>query len=243
MSREWHDGLHCPVKEGQPGVVLEVGKMIYFLLYSDLCYLTFNDLYLKPVANRRAIEPNFSLVNREGLDKILKAGIFVNEDNGQLRVAYLILGITPVSHAFQVPKCVIKNHDPHLRRISVIVDGFLFPEGVLIPEGTFSTQPILFPGLTTEGTQSSTPIPEGIPKVGASSSQQFTEIATSSRTRDSKEEEVVEVTDSEDEFEVFNKDLSLETSVTDFNPHFSPIIDEIGLQCKPKSSLLELIEN
>ena len=103
-------------------MVLEVGKMIYFLLYSDLCYLTFNDLYLKPVANRRAIEPNFSLVNREGLDKILKAGIFVNEDNGQLRVAYLILGITPVSHAFQVPKCVIKAHYPRLHCISVVVE-------------------------------------------------------------------------------------------------------------------------
>ena len=224
-------------------MVIELGKIIYFLLYSDLCYLTLNDLYLMPIADRCATEPNFNLVNNEGLDKILKAEVFVNEDDGQLRAAHLILGITPISCAFQAPKCVIKAHDPRLRRISVIVDGFLFPEGVLIPEGTFSTQPILFPGLTTEGTQSSTPIPEGIPKVGASSSQQFTEIATSSRTRDSKEEEVVEVTDSEDEFEVFNKDLSLETSVTDFNPHFSPIIDEIGLQCKPKSSLLELIEN
>ena len=168
--------------------------MIYFLLYSDLCYLTFNDLYLKPVANRRAIEPNFSLVNREGLDKILKAGIFVNEDNGQLRVAYLILGITPVSHAFQVPKCVIKNHDPHLHCISIVVEGFLLPESAPIPEGSFSAQPILFPGPTIEGTQSSTPTPEGIPKVGASSSQQFTRMATSSCTRNlEEEEEVVEV--------------------------------------------------
>ena len=155
----------------------------------------------------------------------------------------MILGIIPICHFFQAPKCVIKAHDPRLHRNNVVVEGFLLPEGAQIPEGTFSTQPILFPGATTEGAQSSTPIPEGIPKVGASSSQQFTEIATSSRTRDSKEEEVVEVTDSEDEFEVFNKDLSLETSVTDLNPHFSPIIDEIGLQCKPKSSLLELIEN
>ena len=54
---------------------------------------------------------------------------------------------------------------------------------------------------------------------------------------------MVKVTNSEDEFEVFNKDLSLETSVTDLGPHFSPIIDEMGIQCKPKSSLLELIKN
>ena len=217
--------------------------MIYLLLYSDLCYLTFNNLYLMPIADRRATEPNFSLVNKEGLDIILKAEVFVNEDNGKLRATYLILGITPISRAFQAPKCVIKAHDPRLRRISVAVEGFLLPEGAPIPEGTFSTQPILFPSPTTEGTQSSTPIPEGIPKVGASSSQQFTGIATSSCTRNLEEEEVVEVTDSEDEFEVLNKDLSPETSVTNLSPHFSPIIDEMGNQRKPKSSLLEWIEN
>ena len=54
---------------------------------------------------------------------------------------------------------------------------------------------------------------------------------------------MVEVTDFEDEFEIFYKDLSLETSVTDLGPHISPITDEIGIQRKPKSSLLELIEN
>ena len=51
------------------------------------------------------------------------------------------------------------------------------------------------------------------------------------------------MTDSEDEFEVFNQDLSLETSIPDLGPHFSPIIDEMSIQRKPKSSLLELIEN
>ena len=58
--------------------------MIYILLYSDLCYLTFNDLYLMPVVDRRATEPNFNFVNKEGLDKILKAEVFVNEDDDQL---------------------------------------------------------------------------------------------------------------------------------------------------------------
>ena len=243
VSGRWHDGLLYPTQEGQPGVVIEVGKIIYFLHYSDLCYLTLNDLYLMPIADRCTTEPNFNLVNIEGLDKILKAEAFVNEDNGQLRAVHLILGITPISRAFQVPKCVIKVHDPHLCRISIAVEGFLFPEGAPIPEGTFSTRPILFLGPTTEGTQSSTPISEGIPKVEVSSSQQFTEIDTSSHTRDSKEEEMVEVTDSEDKLKVFNKDLSPETSVTNLSPHFSPIIDEMGLQRKPKSSLLELIEN
>ena len=124
---------------------------------------------------------------------------------------------------------MIKAHDPRLHHISVAVEGFLLPEGTLIPEGTFSTQPVLFLGPTTESTQSSTPIPEGIPKVRASSSQQFTGIATLSHTRNLEEEEVVEVTDSDDEFEVFSQGLSLETSITNLGPHFSPVIDEMGI--------------
>ena len=31
--------------------------------------------------DRRAIEPNFSLVNRASLDNILKAEVFMNEDD------------------------------------------------------------------------------------------------------------------------------------------------------------------
>lgn len=58
--------------------------MIYSLLYFDLCYLTFNNLFLMPFVDRRATEPNFNFVNKEGLDKILKAKVFVNEDDGQL---------------------------------------------------------------------------------------------------------------------------------------------------------------
>ena len=109
MSREWHDGLHCPTEEGQPSVILEVGKMIYSLPCFDLCYLTFNDLYLMPFIDRCATEPNFSLVNKEGLDKILKAEVFVNEYDGQLRAAHLIQGVTPISCAFKEPKCGIQK--------------------------------------------------------------------------------------------------------------------------------------
>ena len=104
-----------------------------------LCCLTFNNLYIMPFADRCATEPNFSLVNRESLDKILKAEMFINENDGQLQAAHLILGITSISHAFQAPKCVIKAHDPRLHRINVAVEGFLLPEGTPIPEDTFST--------------------------------------------------------------------------------------------------------
>ena len=131
VSERWHDGFPCLTQEGQPGVVLEVGKIVYSLLYFDLCYLTFNDLFLIPFVDRRATKPNFNLVNKEGLNRILKAEVFVNEDDGQL--------ITPISRAFQAPKCVIKAHNPRLHRINIAVEGFLLPEGTQIPEGTFST--------------------------------------------------------------------------------------------------------
>ena len=54
---------------------------------------------------------------------------------------------------------------------------------------------------------------------------------------------MVEVADSEDEFKVFNRELSLEASNPDLGPPFSPLIDEMWIQRKPKSSLLDLIES
>ena len=54
---------------------------------------------------------------------------------------------------------------------------------------------------------------------------------------------MVEVVDSEDEFKVFNRELSLEASNPDLGPPFSPLIDEMGIQRKPKSSLLDLISH
>ena len=68
--------------------------------------------------------------------------MYVNEADGQLQVAHLILGYTPISHAFQAPKCVIKAKDYRLHRISVAYEGFVVPEVILIPEGTPLTQPL-----------------------------------------------------------------------------------------------------
>lgn len=51
------------------------------------------------------------------------------------------------------------------------------------------------------------------------------------------------MTDSEEKFEVFNQVLSPETSVPDLSSPFLPIIDEMGIQHKPKSSLLDLIDS
>ena len=68
------------------------------------------------------------------------------------------------------------------------------------------------------------PIPEGIPKV-ALPPQYTTEEATSShptitKEEEEKEEEVVEVSDSEGEFEVFNQPLSTEASTSNLGHPF-----------------------
>ena len=99
----------------------------------------------------------------------------MNEDDNQLRAAHLILGYTPISRAFQVPKCVIKAYDPRLHRINVAVEGFLLLEGASVPEG--------------------------IPLVGSSSS---CPVVKEEEERAEREEEVVELGSSKDEFEVFN---------------------------------------
>ena len=101
----------------------------------------------------------------------------------------------------------------------------------------------LLPSPKVESVEITTPIPEGIPKVGASSLQQTTSAAISSHPPPPNiQEEVVEVADSKDEFEIFNLALSPEISNPDLGPLFSPIIDEMGIQRKPKSSLFDLIE-
>ena len=46
-------------------------------------------------ADRCYIKPNIKLVNKASLDKVLKAEIYVNETDDQLRAAHLILGYTP----------------------------------------------------------------------------------------------------------------------------------------------------
>ena len=117
--------------------------------------------FIDEFADRRAAEPNFNLVNKDSLDKILKAEVFVNSDS-QLRAAHLILGYTPISSNFQAPKCIIRARDPRLHRISVAAPYFL----------------LLGPKVEVE--EVTTPIPKGIPTIGASSLQQTTSVTASS---------------------------------------------------------------
>ncbi|XP_075635439.1 peptide chain release factor PrfB1, chloroplastic-like isoform X2 [Castanea sativa] len=119
---------------------------------------------------------NLNLVNQPNLDKVLKAEVFVHMD-GQLRAAHLILGYDLISSSFQAPKCMIKVKDRRLRLINVAVPGFLNP------------------GLVLEGAQ----------QVELPFHFTAEEEATPSQLAIKEEEEVVEVSDSEDDFEVFNQ--------------------------------------
>ena len=110
----------------------------------------------------------------------------MNEADGQLRAAHLILGYTPLSLAFQAPKYVIKARDPRLHCISVAYQGFI------IPEGTPHTQPLFV----------------ATPSIGASSSQLVLKEEEERKEEEEEEEKgsegIVDLTDSSDKFEVFN---------------------------------------
>ena len=152
----------------------------------------------------------------------MKAEVFVHMDS-QLRSAHLILDYTLISKSFQGPKCIIKARDPRLQRISITTLGFL-----------------LF-GLILKGAVATEPIPEGILKV-ASPLSQIIGAATSSPIASIEEEEVVNVPNYADEFEVFNRAWSPKTLTFDLSPPFSPLIDKIGIQRKPRSRLQDLLE-
>ena len=181
-------------------------------------------VFLNDFVDHHIAIPNLNLVNQPSLDKILQAEVFVHKD-GQLWAAHLILGYTPLLSSFQAPKCAIKAKDPHLHQISVAILGFLITD----------------------------PIPEGILKIALPSQQTAKEEATSSQPTTKEEEETIEVSGSEDDFEVFNRLLSPKTSTSDLG-HLIPtpanhtqegssISEAMGIQHKPKASLLDVMES
>ena len=63
------------------------------------------------------------------LETILKAEVFVNEGDFQVRAAQKILGYDLIQKSFSALKYVIKAKDPRLHRITVAEYSFLHPEG------------------------------------------------------------------------------------------------------------------
>ena len=182
----------------------------YSLLLPECTSFCFNGF-----ADIHSTKPLLCLVNRASLDRILQSEVYVNEVDGQLRAAHLILGYTPISRAFQAPMCVIKAKDPRLHRISVAYEGFVVLEGIPLPENTPFTQSLPVATLSV-GISSPSPILQEEEEVKEKEGEQG----------------FVDLTESVDEFEAFNQPPS---------PKSLP--EEMGIQRKPQKSLMELIEN
>ena len=147
----------------------------------------------------------------------------MNEADGKLRAAHLILGYTPLSFAFQAPKYVIRAGNPRLCHISVAYQGFVVPEGVSLPRDTPLTQP-LFVAIVSAGAFASQPV--------LREEEDRREEEEEEEEEERNLEEVVDLTDSSDKFEVFNQII-----------HSEDDFDEMGVQRKPQKSLMELIKN
>ena len=131
-----------------------------------------------------AFERHVHLVNWVDLETILKAEVFVNEGDNQVRAAHKILGYDFVQKSFLAPKYVIRAKNPRLHRITVAEHSFLLPEG--------------------------SPAQGGATLVGSSSSHQAVE---AEEVRAESEEKVTELGQSEDEFGAFDQvDLSEDPS-------------------------------
>ena len=141
--------------------------------------------------------------------------MYVNESDGQLRAAHLILGYTPISHAFQASRCVIRAKDPRFHRISVAYEGFVVPEGIPLLTSTPFTQ-----SLPVATFSAGVPSPSPILQKGEEEEEE------------QEEKGFVDLTKSTDEFEVFNQPSS---------PKNLP--EEMGIQRKPQRSLQELLKN
>ena len=140
------------------------------------------------IADPHATTPSLRLVNKASLDRILQAEVYVNESDGQLRAAHLILGYTPISRAFQAPRCVIRARDPRLHRISVAYEGFVVPQGIPLPRYSPLTEPLPVATLTT----------------GATSSPPVFQVEEEKEV-EQEEEGFVDLTLSTNDYEVFNQ--------------------------------------
>ena len=149
------------------------------------------------------------------MDRVLRAEIYVNPSDGQLRAAHLILGYSPISRAFQAPSCVIKAKDPRLRRISVAYEGFLIPQGIPLPEYSRHTEALPVASLA-----------EVVP-----SSPHVSQVKEEEEV-EREEEGFVDLASAINDYEVF--DLLTPSPNTP---------EDMGIQRKPQRSLQELLES
>ena len=74
--------------------------------------------------DKRHTASRLSLVNVQGLNRLLRSKIFISEDR-QLRAVHLILDYEPLSNIFRDAGQAIRADDPRLARINVLVLSFL----------------------------------------------------------------------------------------------------------------------
>ena len=86
-------------------------------------------------ADLHAFERHFYLTNRGDLETILKAVVFVNETDNQVKAAHKILGYNPIQKSFAAPKHLIRTNNPRLQKIATVEHGFLILKGSPVPEG------------------------------------------------------------------------------------------------------------
>ena len=171
-------------------------------------FIGFND-----IVEPNSTTPLLHLVNKASLDRIIQSEVYVNESDGQLRAANLILGYTPILRAFQAPRYVIRAKDPRLHRISVSYEGFVVPEGIPLPRHTPLTQPLPVATLSV-----GVPPPSPILQVEEEEEEEEEE--------EQEEEGFMDLTESTDDFEAFNQPSP---------PKNVP--EEMGIQRKPQRSL------
>ena len=153
------------------------------------------------------------MINRVDLETVLQAAVFVNDEDGQVRVAHKILGYNPIQKSFADPKHVISANNPRLPKITIVEQGFLISEG--------------------------SPVLEGIPLVGSSSSHQAAEDEGNLCLSEEGFRAFDQANPSEDPFgDLDDPDLS-EAELLSMGTSSRV---EMGLKRKPPTNLFDLIE-
>ena len=154
--------------------------MFLFFFIFFLCSYIFNNelqvsncLVFLCLTDKEHVSPRLSLTKVAALNYLLRSRIFVNDD-GQLRVAHLILDYEPLSRTFQEVDNAIKANNYRLARIDVSRHNFLAPHDLPlvdhpIPQGVPLTAQLIQQvplGLTVaeEGIASSSSFEEEIDK-------------------------------------------------------------------------------
>ena len=147
------------------------------------------------------------------METVLKAAVFVNEEDNQVKAAHKILGYDPIQKSFVAPKHVIRANDPWLQKITVAEHKFLISEG--------------------------SPVPEGIPLVRSSPSHQVAEDEGDLGLS----EEGFSVFDQADPFEDPSSDLGdLDLSEVKLLSVGTSSRAEMGVKRKPPTSLFDPLE-